>query len=103
MSKQDMADHHQPRRVDKKKHHRPGFSEEIQDNRKTRISFKNYVRSLEEDDVDSEYQEWVAEQFDGDDWFELGRAASEVDAQIIIDDVCGDDETVQTRVRQADD
>jgi len=44
-------DHHQPRIKDKKKRHKGGFSEEVVESRATRISFKNYVRQLEEEQM----------------------------------------------------
>ena len=51
MPKIDLTDHHQPRRPDKKKHHRRGFTEDVQDKRAARISFKRYVQQLEEDEL----------------------------------------------------
>lgn len=49
--------HHKPRTLDKKKKHRRGFSEDKQDNRQSRISFKRYVQELEEDRLDDEIDE----------------------------------------------
>jgi hypothetical protein len=46
--------HHQPRKIDKKKKHRRGFSEDVQDNRHSRISFKRYLQEVEEMEVDDE-------------------------------------------------
>lgn len=52
MSKIDLIDqHHQPRRPDKKKHHKRGFAEDVQDKRAARISFKKYVQQLEEEEL----------------------------------------------------
>lgn len=42
------SQHHQHRVKDKKKRHRAGYSDEIVESRATRVSFKNYVRQLEE-------------------------------------------------------
>jgi hypothetical protein len=47
-------DHHQPRVKDKKKRHRAGYSDEVVESRATRISFKNYVRQLEEEMLEDE-------------------------------------------------
>ena len=41
-----------PRKVDKRKHHRPGFSEDVQDRRQARVQFKQYLRQLEESQLD---------------------------------------------------
>jgi hypothetical protein len=38
------------RQLDKKKRHKNGFSENVQDTRKLRINFKNYMRQIEEDE-----------------------------------------------------
>lgn len=51
----------QPRKKDKKKRHSRGFSEDIQDKRAQRLSFKKYVRKVEEeleqydDDLDDSF------------------------------------------------
>jgi hypothetical protein len=51
MPKKEQVDHHQPRKHDKKKHHRRGFSEDIQDRRQARVGFKNYLRQIEEEEL----------------------------------------------------
>ena len=48
------SEHHQPRKIDKKKHHRAGFSEDARDNRKAKIGFKNYMRQLEEETLEQD-------------------------------------------------
>jgi len=53
MRKKELGDfdlHHLPRAHKKQKKHRPGFNEEATDQRRARLSFKNYVRELEEQD-----------------------------------------------------
>jgi len=40
--------HHVPRPHKKQKRHSRGFNEEVADRRPARVSFKNYIRSLEE-------------------------------------------------------
>ena len=50
-------EHHMPRIIDKKKRHKDGFSEEIQDKRVSRISFKNYVRQLEEEMMEDDLED----------------------------------------------
>ena len=45
----DMGSHHKPRKKDKKKHHSRGFNEDAQETRKSRISFKKYMRSIREE------------------------------------------------------
>lgn len=63
MPKFDIQDtHHQPRKSDKRKRHRVGFSEDIQDKRAARINFKKYVQELEEEFI-NEYDD---EDFDED-------------------------------------
>jgi len=39
----------------KQKFHKRGFSEDVQDKRKARINFKNYVRQLEEDTLEEDF------------------------------------------------
>ena len=45
-----------PRKIDKKKHHSKGFSEEVALNRKSKINFKKYLKDIKEaellDDAD---------------------------------------------------
>lgn len=47
----DSGSHHKPRKIDKKKHHSPGFKEDYQEQRKSRITFKKYVQSLKEQEL----------------------------------------------------
>ena len=51
MPKIDLTQHHQPRKSDKKKHHRRGFTEDVQDKRAARITFKKYVQHIEEEEL----------------------------------------------------
>lgn len=53
----DELQYHKPRKVDKRKHHRPGFSEDIQDKRKVRVGFKRYLQEIEERLLDEEIEE----------------------------------------------
>jgi hypothetical protein len=76
MSRDTDFEHHQPRNIDKKKRHRAGFTEDVQDTRYTRISFKNYMRTLDEDALDVADEEWALERligtYQGDDhWSEV--------------------------------
>jgi len=48
------GDHHQPRKIDKKKHRSRGFSEDARDSRNARINFKRYMQELEEELLDEE-------------------------------------------------
>jgi hypothetical protein len=50
---QNDSGHHQPRDFSKKKR-KKGFSEDKAANRQARIGFKNYLRELEEDDLDDQ-------------------------------------------------
>ena len=47
----------QPRKKDKKKRHSRGFSEDIQDKRAQRVSFKKYVRDIHEQELEDEYDD----------------------------------------------
>ena len=49
----DDSGHHKPRDFSKKKR-KKGFSEDKAANRQARIGFKNYLRELEEDELDNE-------------------------------------------------
>ncbi len=42
-------EHHQPRKVDKKKRHAKGFNEDAVDQRHNRINFKKYLEQVEQD------------------------------------------------------
>lgn len=48
------TDHHRPRKIDKKKHHRKGYSEDVQDKRNSRLNFKRYLLEMEEQLLDKE-------------------------------------------------
>jgi len=50
---QDDTGHHKPRDFSKKKR-KKGFSEDKAANRQERIGFKNYLRELEEDELDDQ-------------------------------------------------
>lgn len=57
MPKQQFEEYgQQPRKADRKKKHRRGFSEDIQDSRAQRVNFKRYVRELEEQQLE-DYEE----------------------------------------------
>lgn len=52
----DLDLHHLPRKKDKKKHHQKGFNEDaVMETRATRVSFKNYMRQLEEALLEEEF------------------------------------------------
>lgn len=61
MSKRFPEEHgmfEQPqRKKDKKKRHLRGFSEDIQDKRVQRINFKKYVRELEEQELEDDFDD----------------------------------------------
>lgn len=66
-------DHHQPRSLDKRKRHRAGFTEDVQDVRKNRISFKNYVRQIDNESFETETfakESWVVEVRDEENYWE---------------------------------
>ena len=42
------TDHHKPRTIDKRKHHKKGYHEDAPDMRKHRVNFKKYLHSLKE-------------------------------------------------------
>jgi hypothetical protein len=82
---------HQPRKLDKKKHHARGFNEEIHDQREQRVNFKNYIRQLREQEVaDDEGEEWLVERgvmFDGEvKWTEIESFLSEQEAMDSVED-----------------
>jgi hypothetical protein len=52
------TDHHKPRTIDKRKHHKKGYHEDAPDMRKHRVNFKKYLNSLKESE---------ASEFDFDD------------------------------------
>jgi len=54
---EDDFGHHKPRNLDKKKRRKAGFSEDRAANRQARIGFKNYLRELEEDELDEALDE----------------------------------------------
>ena len=49
--------HHKPRTIDKRKHHRKGYSEDVDAKRHSRISFKRYLLEMEEKLLDDELDE----------------------------------------------
>jgi hypothetical protein len=51
MDKNDYLEFQPKRQLDKKKRHKSGFNENVQDDRKARIGFKNYIRQIEEEDL----------------------------------------------------
>jgi hypothetical protein len=81
-----------PRKLDKKKHHSRGFTEESHDHRARRINFKNYVRQVREqelgDDIDRE--EWIVEQAEVLDdktyWTEIGSFANRHSAEECVEE-----------------
>lgn len=50
-------EHHRPRSIDKKKHHRKGYREDYQDTRQSRVNFKRYLIEMEEELLDQEIDE----------------------------------------------
>jgi|APCry1669193128_1035447.scaffolds.fasta_scaffold01212_8 hypothetical protein len=48
---------HVARKIDKKKRHARGFTEDVQDKRQSRINFKRYLLELEEEELDEELDE----------------------------------------------
>lgn len=57
----DTDEHHKPRKIDKKKRHRAGFTDDVKETRQVRIGFKNYLKDLEakelEEDLDYDEEE----------------------------------------------
>lgn len=77
----------QPRKLDKKKRHSRGFSEDVHDERAQRVNFKNYIRQLREQEstADEEYEEWLVErgvEYDGEiRWTEIESFLTEQEAE----------------------
>jgi len=83
---------HQTRKIDKKKRHSRGFSEDIREERAQRVNFKNYIRQLREEEsaeADS-YEEWIVERgIQSDDeiiWSELESFLTEHEAEDSAED-----------------
>jgi len=85
MPKHDEYAHHQPRPAPKKK--TKTFNEDTLESRNSRVSFKNYIRQLEEDEISEEADgmEWAVKRGvpEGDDfrWSEVAVFLSEEEAQ----------------------
>lgn len=43
----DTDQHHKQRKIDKKKRHHAGYSDDTKETRKARVGFKNYLKDLE--------------------------------------------------------
>lgn len=102
MAKTDY-EHHLPRVIDKSKRQRGAFDEAVLDKRKNKISFKNYVRQLEEDELEEELtgEGWIVEEgmtYQSDThWTEVaGPFTNEDDAQEMLRDFekVADEDTV---------
>lgn len=76
MSKNEY-DHHQPRQLNKGKKHSRGFSEDVQENRQNRVSFKNYLRQVKEEELEND---------DFEDDLTEARPMSDEDRQFLISD-----------------
>jgi RNA-splicing ligase RtcB len=92
MAKTDY-EHHLPRIIDKSKRQRGAFDEAVLDKRKNKISFKNYVRQLEEDELAEELsgEGWIVEEGvtyqDDTHWAEVaGPFTNEDDAVAMQED-----------------
>jgi hypothetical protein len=76
------------RKADKKKQRPRGPSEDVQESRGTRLTFKNYVREVNES-IYSSYDEddWILESSDdGEDWHEVTAFITEEEAQTALDE-----------------
>lgn len=60
MAKSSEYEHHQPRTIIKKKKQKVYNEEAILENRGSRVSFKNYIRQLHEEEI--------AEEANGNEW-----------------------------------
>ena len=78
----ELFEHHKPRKIDKRKRHHPGFTEDVQEKRATRLTFKNYVRGLEDTLAEEEGEDWAVQSRSGDgDWKELAVFVTEEEAE----------------------
>ena len=81
-----------PRKLDKKKHHGRGLTEESHDHRARRINFKNYVRQVRELELgnDINREEWVVEQAevldDETHWTEIASFADRLAAEECVEE-----------------
>jgi hypothetical protein len=55
MPKTPEYDHHEPRKIDKKKRHHRGFTEDVQEKRAGRVGFKNYLRRIREEELEQDH------------------------------------------------
>ena len=58
MPKQDLFDtHHKQRKLDKKKRHQRGFTEDFKEQRASRVSFKKYMQQISEQEILDDIEE----------------------------------------------
>lgn len=102
-------EHHAPRVINKSKKTRNGINEEANVKRQNRISFKNYIRQVEEQTVDTFSEDtWVVERGvllnEGDKFLTWNEIAAFADEQEAMDesDRCRDIESGEAvfRARQ---
>ena len=93
MTKNGTADNfynEKPRKIDKKKHHGKGFTEEALDTRVHRINFKSYVQQVREEELSTITEEWVVERgvMFGEEvqWSEIESFESSNDAEDSAED-----------------
>lgn len=98
MAKTPDYEHHQPRVIVKKKKQKLFNEEAVLETRGSRVSFKNYIRQLEEDEIDEEHNasEWVVKRgvkdYDDTIWHEVATFPSEEEADEYADE-CRDKES----------
>lgn len=88
MAKSSEYEHHQPRTIQKNKKKKVFNEEAALENRGSRVSFKNYIRQLEEDEIQTESEggEWAVKRGifyeDGsEEWAEMAIFLTEEEAQ----------------------
>ncbi len=75
MSKLDF-EHHQPRNLTKGKKHSRGFSEDIDEQRRNRVSFKSYLRQVKEEELEQADEVLSTE----------GAALTDADKKLILEE-----------------
>lgn len=98
MAKSSEYEHHQPRTIQKSKKKKVFNEEATLENRGSRVGFKNYIRQLEEDELDEEQSssEWAVmrgiKDYEDMWWSEVATFPTEEEAEEYADD-CRDKES----------
>lgn len=98
MTKSSEYEHHIPRTIQKNKKKKVFNEEATLENRGSRVSFKNYIRQVREDELDEEQSttEWTVmrgvKDYEDTWWSEVATFPSEEEAEEYADD-CRDKES----------